>query len=395
MSGCQEFLPIGAPTVRPRLEHFRLMAMAVLAATFMALPATVSVAASTAESDAREPSTKLDAWSAAKLMGIGVNIGNTLDSTTGGWETGWGNPPITKAYIQDLARLGFKTVRLPVAWDTYAHDGRIDGDKLKRVGQIVDWITSAGMFCVIDIHWDGGWIDSDDKQRFPKTYHSFSAEAERKYRSYWSQIATYFADSDEHLIFEALNEETNFEGTGSEEKAYATLAHVNQLFIDTIRSSGGHNAQRLLIVPGYSTDILKTTNGHFPLPKDVVPHKLFLSVHYYTPWEFAGMSEDAGFGKMQPIWGSERDIAQLNMLFDRMRDFAKRNDLPVFVGEFAPNPLKEPASRARWMSAVAQGALSRNMVPVLWETGHDISRKPPHSPSPELNQVLQELRSRP
>src|SRR3954471_2321666 len=73
---------------------------------------------------AAEPPPDLDAWSAAKQMGLGVNIGNTLDNTTM-WETGWGNPPITKAYIDSLAKLGFKTVRLPVAWDTYAHNDRI------------------------------------------------------------------------------------------------------------------------------------------------------------------------------------------------------------------------------------------------------------------------------
>jgi endoglucanase len=380
--------------VRLWLKHFRLVAMAVLAAISITLPATVSSAASAAQSDAGRPVTNLDAWRAAKLMGVGVNIGNTLDSTSG-WETGWGNPRITKAYIENLAALGFRTVRLPIAWDTYARDARIDHSKLKRVGQIVDWITSAGMFCVVNIHWDGGWIDSDDNRRFRNTYHTFSPDAERKFRSYWSQIATYFADRDAQLVFEALNEETNFEGTGSDEKAYATLARVNQLFIDTVRNSGGHNADRLLIVPGYSTDIVKTTNGHYPLPKDAVPHKLFISVHYYTPWEFAGMGEDSSLGKMQRTWGSEHDLAELNMLFERMQDFSDRNDIPVFVGEFAPNPRKEPASRVRWMLAVTQAALSRNMVPVLWETGQDIARKPPHSPSQVLNQVFQKLRLRP
>ena len=108
---------------------------------------------------------ELDAWTAAKLMGTGVNIGNTLENTTT-WETGWGNPRITKEYVESLARLGFKTVRVPVAWDTYAHDGRIDADKLARVGEVVDWITAAGMFCVVNIHWDGGWIDSSGKRIF-------------------------------------------------------------------------------------------------------------------------------------------------------------------------------------------------------------------------------------
>ena len=102
---------------------------------------------------------ELDAWQAAKLMGIGVNMGNTLDNTTQ-WETGWGHPRITREYVQGLAALGFKTLRLPVAWDTYARDGRIQADKMARVAAVVDFILDAGMFCVVNIHWDGGWIDS-------------------------------------------------------------------------------------------------------------------------------------------------------------------------------------------------------------------------------------------
>jgi len=362
----------------------------LLAPLALVLPAPVRAAVPAVESDSAAPVADLDAWNAAKLMGIGTNIGNTLENTKT-WETGWGNPRITKAYIQKLAALGFRTVRLPVAWDAYAHHGRIDADKLARVGEIVDWVRQAGMLCVVNIHWDGGWIDSDDKKRFAKTYHTFSAEAERKYRSYWSQIAGHFADRDQHVIFEGLNEETDFSGTGSEEKAYATLAHVNQLFIDTVRKSGGNNATRLLIITGYSTDILKTTDGRFSLPTDTVPHRLLLSVHYYTPWAFAGMDRDDGGQKMQPTWGSEADIAELNRLFDRMGDFSHRKDIPVFLGEFAPNPLKDRASRVRWMLAVAQGALARQMVPILWETGADISREPPYAPSPALSEVLQKL----
>ena len=116
---------------------------------------------------APEKLTELSAWSAVAQMAPGINIGNTLDNTTI-WETGWGNPPISKGFVENLAHLGFKTVRLPVAWDTYADDGRIDADKLRRVGEVVDWITGAGMFCVLDIHWDGGWIDSDKKEMFPE-----------------------------------------------------------------------------------------------------------------------------------------------------------------------------------------------------------------------------------
>jgi endoglucanase len=337
-----------------------------------------------------EPMSDLDVWTAAKQMGAGVNIGNTLENTTQ-WETGWGNPRITREYIENLAALGFKTVRLPVAWDTYARDGRIPADKLARVGEVVDWITAAGMFCVVNIHWDGGWIDSGNKEHFAKTYATFSAEAERKYRSYWTQIASFFANKNEQLLFEALNEETNFENSGSPREAYVTLTRVNQLFVDTVRKTGGNNAKRLLVVTGYSTDIEKTTNHLYALPTDISPHKLLISVHYYTPWQFAGMTEDASWGKVQRTWGSPSDVADLNRLFDTLQEFCKRNDLPAFIGEFGVTDKKEKASRVRWMSAVAEAALSRKMVPVLWETGGDISRRPPYAPSPALREVMQKI----
>lgn len=60
---------------------------------------------------ADEPMVGFDAWTAARQMGMGVNIGNTLENTTR-WETGWGNPRITKQYIAHVGK------RLPVLWET-------------------------------------------------------------------------------------------------------------------------------------------------------------------------------------------------------------------------------------------------------------------------------------
>lgn len=336
---------------------------------------------------------ELDARDAVAQMGVGINIGNTLENTTT-WETGWGNPLITKEYVENLARLGFKTVRLPVAWDTYAVDGQIQPEKLGRVGEVVDWITGAGMFCVLNIHWDGGWIDSSAKDRFPTTYATFSAAAEQKYRAYWTQISSFFAGKNERLIFEALNEETKFDNAGSPQKAYATLTHVNQLFIDTVRKTGGNNAKRLLIVSGYATDISKTCSSDYNLPADTIPHRLFISVHYYTPWQFCGMTEDADWGKMAPTWGSPSDVAELERLFDMMQAFCARNDIPAFIGEFGVTEKKESASRIRFLSAVFSAALARKMVPVLWDTGLQISRRAPYSAGPDLLHTLQNLTAR-
>ncbi|MGC4065736.1 MAG: glycoside hydrolase family 5 protein [Polyangiaceae bacterium] len=257
-----------------------------------------------------EKMTEIDAWAAVNAMTPGINIGNTLENTTT-WETGWGQPVITKELIQGIASAGFKTVRLPVAWDTYAVDGQIQADKFRRVSEVVDWITGAGMFCVLNIHWDGGWIDSSFKERYPDTYATFSPTAEKKFRSYWQQIATFFGGKNERLVFEGLNEETKFENEGSPKKAYQTLTRVNQLFIDTVRATGGNNEKRLLIVTGYGTDFAKTCDPNYKLPVDKVPHRLFISVHYYTPWPFCGMTEDADWGKMALTWGSPTDVAEL------------------------------------------------------------------------------------
>ena len=337
-----------------------------------------------------ETMSELDAWTAVDLMSPAINIGNTLENTTA-WETGWGNPPITKDYVQSLARLGFKTVRLPVAWDTYAEDGRIQPDRFARVSEVVHWIMEAGMFCVLNIHWDGGWIDSDVKDHFQNTFHTFSAEAEKKFRSYWEQIATFFAGMNEKLLFEGLNEETNFENEGSPQKAYETLTRVNQLFIDTVRKTGGNNSKRLLIVTGFSTDITKTCNAGYKMPKDTVPHKLFISVHYYTPYPFCGLTEDADWGKMMMTWGSPVEVRELDKLFDMMKDFCTRNDVPAFIGEFGVVPKKESSSRVRWMSAVMNGAISRRMIPALWDTGDAVSRHAPYTPSPDLIQTLRNI----
>jgi endoglucanase len=212
--------------------------------------------------------------------------------------------------------------------------------------------------------------------------------AEKKFRSYWQQIATHFAGKSERLIFEALNEETKFEGEGSEEKAYATLTRVNQIFVDTVRKSGKNNEKRLLVVTGYHTDFEKTAKGLYMLPQDAVENKLLLSVHYYTPWTFCGLDEDAEWGKVQHTWGSKADVAKQNELFDLMEAFSKKNDIPIFVGEYNATEKRDHESRVRWVKAVTKASIDRKMIPVLWDTGGEVSRKPPHEASPLLQEVL-------
>ena len=175
---------------------------------------------------------------------------------------------------------------------------------------------------------------------------------------------------------------------GSVDKAYATLTRVQQLFIDTVRRSGGNNDKRLLIVAGYHTDIEKTCSQAYTLPKDSFEGHLFISVHCYTPWQFCGMTEDADWGKMLPTWGTASDVAQQNKLFDEMQQFCTKNNLPAFIGELGVTAEKESASRIRWLSHVMRAASSRKMVPVLWDTGADVARSAPYRATKVLLETL-------
>jgi len=83
-------------------------------------------------------------------LGFGTNIGNTLENTMT-WETGWGEPLITQTFISGLASRGIKTVRVPVAWDTYANNGVIDAAKMDRVKEVVSWINTTGMYAIVNI----------------------------------------------------------------------------------------------------------------------------------------------------------------------------------------------------------------------------------------------------
>jgi len=336
----------------------------------------------------QETMKEIKAFDLAKVMGLGINLGNTLENTSS-WETGWGQPHINQDLIQAIAAQGFTTVRVPVAWDTYARDGQISYEKLARVAEVVDWITQAGMYCVINIHWDGGWIDSSYVVHFDAdVQNTFSGLAQNKFLAHWTQIATYFKGKNEQLIFESLNEESNFSQT---EDPYITLAQVNQLFIDTVRATGGNNSTRTLIIAGYGTDFEKTSSDWYVLPEDTIADRLMISVHYYTPSPFTLLTEDATWGKMRSSWGTSWDYTELEDLFAAMAEFSANNKIPVFVGEYTVAWKKESAQRIKWIQAVTQKCLDLGFVPVLWDVGDDLKRRSPYTISDDLKAVLNNL----
>lgn len=328
----------------------------------------------------------------ATEMGVGTNIGNTLENTTA-WETGWGQPVISHEFIDGIAARGIKTVRVPVAWDTYATSGTIDAAKFERVKEVVGWINEANMFAIVNIHWDGGWIFNEGRE----DEFRLTDEVRTKFRDYWAQVATGFKDVGHRLILEAMNEEGRFfvNGDGNGTPDYAPLNELNQTFVDTVRSQGGYNASRALLVAGFQTDIARTCVEAFRIPNDPAGSgKLFLSLHYYTPYTFCGLDTVETWGSPAVTWGTPNEQSELGTLFDTLGAFSEARDVPVILGEFGVTPgeayPREPASRVLWMLSVAQACLTRGMVPVLWDTGSEIKRND-GSFSPEFQQVMDGL----
>lgn len=318
----------------------------------------------------------VDAATMAVAMGFGTNIGNTFDNTTT-WETGWGEPLVTQAYINGMASHGIKSVRVPVAWATYAVNGMIDATKMSRVKQVVGWIVSAGMYPILNIHWDGGWIYNEGNAN----QYKLTDDVKTKFASYWTQISAAFSDVGNKLVFEGLNEEGTFyvNGDSSGMPDYAALNALNQLFVTTVRAQAGYSKTRALLIAGFSTDFAKTCVDAFTVPDDPAgAGKLFLSLHYYTPYTFCGLDTVESWGSPKTTWGTDSEKAELSGLFSTAGAFSKQRKIPVIVGEFGvtlgTNYPRDPASRILWMETVAKAALSYGMVPVLWDTGVEISR---------------------
>jgi endoglucanase len=337
-----------------------------------------------------------DAADTAADMGFGVNIGNTLENTTA-WETGWGQPLITREFISGMAANGIKTIRLPVAWDTYAENGAIPPDKVARVREVVEWILEAEMYAIVNIHWDGGWIRGDETAN----RYRLTDDVRERFRSYWERIAGELADLGNHLVFEALNEEGEFYVNGNQNSGrdYAPLNELNQTFVDTVRAAGGENESRVLLIAGFLTDIALTCVNEFAIPVDPAGSgKLLLSIHYYTPFPFTLMSEPMNWnGIVYPAttWGTPAEEAELSGLFQTLATFTRSRNIPAVIGEFTATTgdgayVRESASRIRWIRAVSETALSYGMVPVLWDTGGDI-RRSDGSLSSDLSAVMSEL----
>ena len=323
---------------------------------------------------------------AAKFK-LGWNIGNTLEAIGG--ETAWGNPLITESYVKTVKQLGFTAIRIPCAWNTHVDNkatAHIDQTWMNRVKEVVGYCVNNGLYVMLNIHWDGGWLENNITKL---KQDSVSA----KQKALWEQIATAMRDFDEHLMFASANEPA-----ADNAEKMEVLTRYHQTFVDAVRSTGGRNSHRVLVLQGPNTSATLTTDLMNTLPKDPAANRLMVEVHNYTPSQFCFLNEDVSWGKMVYYWGSGNhstiepdrnptygeEAAHIDD-FNKIKTKFVDKGIPVLMGEYGayrrdgsahvPKELAlHNASVDYWITFVTKEALARGIKPFWWDTGGALDR---------------------
>lgn len=316
------------------------------------------------------------AQEAVNNISAGWNLGNALDSC-GEWiglyssgkpenyETAWGNPVTTKKLITAVKNAGFNAVRVPVTWAEHIdEDGGIDEEWLDRVQEVVDYVISQDLYCILNVHHDAGsdgWIKASSD-----CYNKNSA----KFAGLWTNIAERFADYGEKLMFEGFNEMLDIDSSWTESKksdAYSAVNSFNQLFVDTVRKTGGNNKNRNLMVQVYSAATSTKTLNSFVLPTDSVKNHLIIQVHNYDPQGFT--ANDATWTTMTDEWGTDAEKKYFDNLFERLAKFSESVGAPVVVGEFGANYKGNESARQLYAEYFVTAAAKNGIKCFWWDTG--------------------------
>ena len=312
-------------------------------------------------------------------MGLGWNLGNSLDATGGSGldtETSWSNPKTTQALIDKVKSLGFNTVRVPVSWGKHVSGDNytIDSAWLARVKEVVDYCYKNDMYVILNIHHDTKSSESASGAGYYPRSSAYSS-SEKFVTSVWSQMAEYFKNYDYHLIFETLNE-PRLIGTGYEwwfnkwnipsevKDAIDCINKLNQKAVDTIRDTGSNNRGRLIMCPGYDASIDGATVSGFKLPTDISGNKnrIAVSVHAYSPYNFA---MNVGSGSTSTYTSSIKN--ELQDLFSTLKSNFRDKGIPVVIGEFGSTDKNNTAERVKWATDYTALAKKNNIPCVLWD----------------------------
>lgn len=376
--------------------------LSMLICSAMAVSATISTISATASaaSEADNAFNDLNQTEITEAMGAGWNLGNSLEASNRGIpsETAWNNPTVTREIIHAVKEAGFKTIRIPISYlgrIGEAPDYLINSSWLSRIKTVVDYAIDEGLYVVMNMHGDGyntvtgGWLlcNAPDEQQ---------PEIKAKYGACWKQISDMFKDYDEHLIFEAMNEEFNGSYASPDRKQYENINAYTQIFIDTVRQTGGNNAKRWLLICGWNTDIDYAVGDYgFEFPTDnyrdpdIKDNRLMMSVHYYAPWDFCGDGTETKYSQ----WGINANPSKKVTSYDCEENYMEiqikkvnekfvKAGYPIVIGEYGcinkseGDPTKgiagDPAStayRAYYCNTLCKFAKEYGCIPVYWDNG--------------------------
>ena len=267
-----------------------------------------------------------NATDAVKNMGVGWNLGNTLDAndatqtwtTTAQHETCWGQPVTKPELMKMMKEAGFGAIRVPVTWyQEMDSNGQVNEAWMNRVKEVVDYVISNGMYCIINVHHDTGADGGSFKSWLKASTNSYNAN-KAKYEGLWRQIAEKFKDYDQKLLFEAYNEmldEDNRWNEPATDDGYKAINSYAKSFVTTVRQTGGNNAKRNLIVNVYSASSTPNAMKALELP-ETTGHIIF-QMHWYPDWQ----SETNAKNEIDNLINN----IKTNLL----------NRAPVIIGEYA------------------------------------------------------------
>ena len=304
----------------------------------------------------------------SKQMSPGWNLGNTLEALPD--ETSWGNPRATQELMNAVKAAGFKSVRIPVSWVAHADsDDTIGRRWMARVTEVVNYARNAGLYVVLNEHWDGGWLEPTAAKQ---------AEAGARLAKLWTQIAENFKDYDDYLLFAGTNEVgvKGEYGPPTAENA-ATQNSFNQTFVNAVRATGGNNAKRVLVVQGYNTNI-DATVANAVVPADTAANHLMMEVHYYDPYDFT-INEKSHIWQWGALatdptatetWANE---AYADAQFEKMKTHFIDKGVAVILGEYSAMMRAEYEGQERqrvyWDIYITKSAYKHGLVPVYWDNG--------------------------
>lgn len=321
----------------------------------------------------------------ASEMKVGLNLGNTMEAydaddcekfsytwipivgsnTPSDYEQRWGSPVITQEMVDGIKAAGFSTVRIPVFWgNMMKNDGKwqINSQYIDRVRQIADYCLKDDLYVVINCHHFDEFIIRRNSIE----------DCSVIFQNIWTQIASYFANYSEKLVFEGFNEylggkqfnEKGYLVNVRQDAAYELTNRMNQTFVDAVRSTGGKNLERVLIISGYNTNIDLTTNKRFLVPQDSAQNKLMVSVHYVDNSMY-----------WQGQIGTEAWVKYIENQCTLLKNAFTSKGIPVFLGETTSQyPITNivPNDTYKTSSACLEYVLGRlkayGFVPVLWDT---------------------------